>query len=152
MRLSAVACLALLPACSGETGFHTHDPNNVGEEGDPGAEITPQVLEFADLTLAIAKSRLVQVLSTGEKNLVVYEVSVRDDGGGAFFCEEERDVTVAPGLALEFPVVATLYEDAQVEGSLRIRTNDAEATAFDLPLYAWTEGWASDTGPDDTAP
>ena len=151
MRLPVVPCLVLLSACTGETGFHNANPDDDNQDGDAQAGITPSLLEFVDLSLATAKSEYVQVLSSGDANLVIYQIVVNDSAGGVFFCNEEVDLTLAPGLSHEFPVTATLHAEGYVEGTLRIRTNDADATALDFPLHAWTEGYGpSDTGPADS--
>ncbi|MBN1336992.1 MAG: hypothetical protein JXB39_13625 [Deltaproteobacteria bacterium] len=144
--------LVLLAACTGETHFQNADPDDVQQEGDAQAGITPLELEFPDLEIAVAKSRLIQVVSMGETDLVVQEIRVIDSAGGVFYCAEEEDVLLAPGVEREFSVVATLYEEGLVEGTLRLKTNDPDALSVNIPLQAWTEGYEpSDTGPDDSA-
>jgi len=154
MRTPAFACLCLLAACSSETGFGNNDPGDINQDGNAKADFVPPVsegVEFADLTAGITQSELLQITSSGETNLVIYEIRIKDSADGTFYTDEEEDVTLAPGIAREFPMTATLMEKGYVEGSVRVKTNDADALTVDVPLRAWTAGFGpSDTGADDT--
>jgi len=154
MRTPAFACLPLLAACSSETGFGNNNPGDINQEGNAKADFTPTVeegVEFADLTLGVTRSEILQITSSGENNLVVYEIRIKDSADGAFYTDDEEDVTLAPGIAREFPMTATLLAEGYVEGSVRIKTNDPDALSVEVPLRAWTTGSGpDDTGPDDT--
>lgn len=156
---TTIALCALLGACNAETNFTNTNDGGDFEEGQGGLEWYPLEIEVTDLQQGITGSSTLQLNSVGENNLQIYEVRVLDSGGGVFYMgddDEYEDKVLAPGTSLEVPITATMDDWAEVVvGSVRVKTNDPEAIALEIPAYAypaddWTGVPGDDTG--DTGP
>ena len=153
---TAIALCALLGACSAETNFQNTNDGGDFEEGNGLLEWYPLEVSVTDLQQGITGSTTLQLSSVGEDNLHIYEVRVLNSGGGVFYMgddDEYEDKVLAPGTSLEVPVTATMDDwAAVVEGTIRVKTNDPDAIALEIPAYAYPaedwEGTGDDTGLD----
>jgi hypothetical protein len=80
----------------------------------------------------------------------VYEISVIE-GGKVFYVEDVAEFGLEPKEHREFDVVATLTAPTKpTDGTLRIKTSDADAIDFRMPLHAEPapedSGGADDSG------
>ncbi len=153
-HITPIALVVLLGGCNAETGFTNTNDGGDFEEGQGGLEWYPLEIEIRDLQQGITSSTTLQLNSVGENNLQIYEVRVLNSGGGVFYMgddDEYEDKVLAPGTSLEVPITATMDDwAAVVEGTIRVKTNDPEAIALEIPAYAYpAEDWEG-TGGDDT--
>jgi hypothetical protein len=131
MLFSAV----LAAGCGGDNGFAqgNHDPTN--QTGVGRAEFFPTEILFPSCNPTIAYSKPFKVTNVGDNTLTVYEISVIA-GGPTFTFEAVAQFTLEPEEDREFQVVATLPDDQPADGTLRIKTSDAKALEFTMPLHA----------------
>ena len=153
MKYVPIALCVLLGACTAETGFSNTNDGGDFEEGQGALEWFPTEIVVDDLQQGITGSATLQLNSVGDNKLVIYEVRVLDSGGGVFYMgddDEYEDRELATGTSLEIPITATLDEwAAVVEGSVRVKTNDPDALALEIPAFAYpADDW--DDAPDDT--
>ena len=135
-------------ACGGDNGFSTDDNDPGNEEGTGVAEFFPTELLFEDCEPDISYSEPFKITNVGDNTLSVYEISVIA-GGSVFYVENVDQFGLEPKEHREFSVVATLTAPMEpADGTLRIKTSDAKAIDFQMPLHA--EPAAKDTGSDDS--
>lgn len=134
-------------ACGGDNGFSTDDDDPGNEEGTGVAEFFPTELAFEDCEPDISHSEPFKITNVGDNTLTVYEISVIE-GGAVFYVEDVAEFGLEPKEHREFNVVATLTAPmAPADGTLRIKTSDADAIDFQMPLHA--EPAPKDTGSAD---
>ena len=136
-----------LIGCSGETQFSSTPDDSIPETGVAELEISTDaiVIEEINYSEQISKSASFTITNVGDNTLQLYLVGLADSGDGAFYIEEESDLALMPGIDREFSVVATLTEFITAEGSLRVKSNDADYLDYRLPVSAFPAGW-EDTG------
>ncbi len=134
-------------ACGGDSGFSTGGNDPSTEVGTGVAEFYPTEIDFPSCEPDISYSEPFKITNVGENTLTVHEISVIE-GGVVFYVEDVAEFGLEPKEQREFNVVATLTaEMGPSDGTLRIKTSDPDATAFDMPLHA--EPAPKDTGAAD---
>ncbi len=137
----------LAAACGGDNGFSQGNNDPATEAGTGVAEFLPTEIVFPECKPLITNSQFLKVTNVGENTLTVYEVSVIE-GGPIFQIEDIAQFTLEPKEEREFIPRATLPDDQPADGTLRVKTSDAEAQDFQIPLHA--EPAPPDTGMDDS--
>lgn len=148
MRASTFALLALLVACSGDTGLSTGGDENDIVAGDGTMLLEPAEVTISDCEVGYGKDGVFTISSVGENDLLVYEVRITSDPSDVFFIDDwDQTRTFAPGAApVEVRVVATLALAEPADGNIQVRTNDPDQTRVDVPIRALPVGWQDDTG------
>jgi hypothetical protein len=118
---------------------------NDGPE-DPGGtgrmQVDPPDVLLTDLTPGYSKSTPFTITDIGDGELVLYEGRIVADPGGVFsFQDIAEDITLLPGQAVTYTIIADLPDATPADGKLRLRTNDPDADVFTLPLAAWPTGY-----------
>ena len=150
--MSTTILLSLL-ACKGETQFSQTTPDVPEVDGVGMLELSATELVWTELVPGTASGQILEISSVGEQNLVVYQARLTSSANGQFYMEMLEDKTVGPGVTLEIPIVANLNRDKEIEGTLEVQTNAEEYLTFDIPLFAYPEGYEPpDTGGEDTGP
>ena len=157
--MSSMFLMSLL-ACGGETGFTQSTPEVPDVDGVGELELSATELVWTELVPGTATGQVLEITSVGEQNLVVYQARLTASANGQFYMEVLEDKVVGPGVTLEVPIVANLNKSKEIEGSLQIKTNAEDYLDFEIPLYAYPEGYeppdtgdpdtGEDTGPKDT--
>ena len=159
-RLSPLVLCALavglggVAGCDGETGFSKAADPPMTEEGAGDIDVQPAeiIIEDIDWEEGIAKGRVVTIANVGDNTLRVLDVSLTSNGGGALYLEEVGELTLAPGSATEFSIIATLTAFEPVESTLRIQSGDVDEANLSLPVvavplgYDYVPGESEDTG------
>ena len=124
-------------ACGGgDNGFSSGEDDPANEEGTGVAQFYPTELDFPDCEPDIANGQYLKITNVGDNTLTVYEISVIE-GGLVFYVEPVDQFGLEPKDSREFQVVATLTAPMKpTDGKLRIKTSDAAATDFQMPLHA----------------
>lgn len=137
-----------LAACGGDTSFTSTNTNEEEIQGGGSLSFSPEAIVFEDLELGVTVSQELTLSSTGDVNLNVYEVRTIDTGGGVFYVPETEDLVIAPGSSLGVTITATLSSESPAEGSLRVKSSDADYIEFLIPLAAYPLGYtpADDSG------
>ena len=146
-------CLLLVYGCAGETEFSSTPDNSVPETGVAELELSVEEILIEDVNYEeqISKSASFTISNVGENTLQLYFVGLADSGDGAFYIEEETDLSLMSGISRDFVVVATLPDFVSAEGTIRIRSNDGDYLDHRLPVSAFPRGWEGDvSGGDDT--
>ncbi len=140
----------LLVGCTQSTSLSNGGRDNEVVTGSGTMSIDPAEVYILDLEGEFGKSSPITISSIGDANLVIYEIKITADATESFFFEEvEEDVELQPGASVTYSVYAQLADGNPAEGQLRLRTNDVDATALTVPLYAWPLGYEPpDTGTD----
>jgi len=136
-------------ACGGgDNGFSSNDNDPANEEGTGVAEIYPSDLLFDGCEPDISYSLPFKITNVGDNTLTVYEISVLE-GTSVFYVEAVDEFGLEPKDEREFNVVATLTAPMKpTDGTLRIKTSDAKAVDYRMPLHA--EPAPKDSGTDDS--
>jgi hypothetical protein len=150
-RLVLVAgVLVASVACGiGDAGFTAGAGTEGGYiSGAPALALSVEEIWLAEVGDGQTVSDDLLVRNDGDADLKLYSASVIDDGGGAFYADEQEgsDVTLAPGDEVEVTVVCTMSGDARVDGVLRLDSNDPTRPTLDVPLICSPIGWVEDTG------
>ena len=151
-RLVGLACsgLWLLAGCEAETGFSKAPDQPAVEEGQ--GEITvepvPIHIEDVDWEQGTQRGQEVTVRNDGDNTLRVHDISLTSNAGGALYLEEVGELSLGPGVAATFSIVATLTEFEPVESTLRIQSGDVDEPNLSIPVLAVPEGYVfpEDTG------
>lgn len=137
-----------LAGCPSSTSFSQQTPEPAPVEGAGMLVYSPTELVWEDLEVGTSLSQELILESVGELNLSIFEVRVTDSGAGTFYTEELEDRLLAPGASLSVIVVATLNAAREAEGTLRVKTNDADHLQLEVPLLARPAGAGPDSGAD----
>ncbi len=145
--------LSLLFACSADTGFAPKAPTPEAPVGDAVASFSTTEILITDIDPQYSKSGRVTLTSSGTGPLEVYEARLVENPERAFYMEgidTQDGVVLAPGGALDFQVAVTLPGPVALDGTLRVRTSDPEASAVLIPVRARPVGWTEegDSGGD----
>ena len=168
---AGVPFLALVACVSADTTLQAGNKANDATAGNGVITVSDEALFFNDMSPeGYSKSVPITVSSTGENPLQIYSTGLvinpklpEDAEAGVFFFEDVRSITLQPGEDVTWNTNATTNAEGQVEGALRIESNDADHSRILIPLCAKTTGsptndacpadgsGGDDTGGDDTA-
>lgn len=145
MRTHALLGLALLSACTAETGFQNKAQDNATSEGAGKLELYPSELVWTDLEIGVVESQFLKITSAGEEPLRVYDITVVSSDEGQFSIEAVDEFELEPGQVREFSVQCALSAAEQAVGELRIRNTDPDQNDLRMTLTASPAG-GGDTG------
>lgn len=154
MKTSLIfATFGLLVGCI-DNSFHPVK-DGIGN-ASPKIEITPSEINWDYISPGgISDAVTVLIQSVGTENLTVSDIRIDNDGGGAFsFTDSIGWGTYQPGTDSEFVIVYTSLE-SEVEGSIKIVSDDPENPIYHIPLHASGEipqDTDTDTSPPLAAP
>lgn len=130
-----------------ESDTHNEDRRTITiswtiEEGSAAVQISPAVLDFGEVQAGQTETRVINVLSTGETDLVVsralFDASVGFElevGGKSYppggLVTFDPPLLVGPGKKGELPVTLTPTAAVPAEGTLILYTNDATRPSGD---------------------
>jgi hypothetical protein len=109
-------------------------------------ELSQEALVWEDIGPGFTVGNDLVLSSVGATDLVLYESRITDSGGGVFYLPQDwlNEKLVAPGSSVTMTVTASFPENTEpgsaTTGTLRIRSNDAESPAHELPLLATLDG------------
>jgi hypothetical protein len=133
--------LAALQGCAATTGFSSTPEENEGVQGNAVLALSDDALVILDAQVGYSRDGSLTATSAGDGNLLVYEVALLDNTEQIFYFEEpESTLTVAPGQALTWRVVATLEREEPAFATLRVRTNDPAANDLRVPVSVYPSG------------
>ena len=130
---------------AGESDADTDADTDADSDADSDADtavgtgtlqVTPAEVWLRDLRVSFSASEAFTLTNVGADQLILYEVDLFTNPEWVFYFERVEDVTLAPDESVAYYVVATLSTSAQVDGEIRITTNDPSAAEFLLPLHA----------------
>lgn len=139
--------LLLLGACGPQdTGLGTKPENTEGVDGNGKMEVLPVEITMVECSVGFSSSKDFTVSSTGDSDLLLYEVRLVANPDQIFTFIEKENVVIAPGASITYTVSAQLAENLPADGELRIRNNSLEDPNFILPVHAWPTGYEGDSG------
>ncbi len=146
--VGVVPLLAVAACVSTTNNLQAGNKNNEDTTGNGVISVSAEVLVFADMSPeGYSKSMPLTVASTGEFALEVYSAGLvsnpklpDDADAGVFYFEDVRKITLQPGENVTWHTNAATSAEGQVEGTLRIESNDADHSRILIPLCAMTTG------------
>ena len=152
--LVGLACAVVVPSvgCEGETGFSKAPDPPIIEEGQGEISVEPAEIRIEDIDWegGLPKGQVVRIANVGDNTLRVHDVALTSNAEGALYLEEVGALSLAPGVDVEFSIIATLTTFAHVESTLRIQSGDVDEANLSIPVLAIPSGYELPEAGDDT--
>jgi hypothetical protein len=136
-----ILCLA----CGGGDANILPGPGNPPPPDAPGdMELSSDEIHCTEAKVGTPKEASLTISSVGDGLLRVIATTITDDGGGVFSTNEEAnlDIMLITGESGDLVVTCDiLTTDEEIEGVLKLETNDINDPVLDIPLIATPWGF-----------
>jgi hypothetical protein len=152
--LVGLVCCVVVPSsgCQGETGFSKAPDPPLVEEGQGEISVEPAEVRIEDIDWEndLPKGQVVRIANDGDNTLRVHDVALTSNAGGALYLEEVGELSLGPGVEVEFSIIATLTTFEHVESTLRIQSGDVDEANLSIPVIAIPVGYVMPEDSDDS--